>query len=453
MKHPKLFLMHKAKKMVILDLTVRFLGGSVNKTKAIVMILSITGAILFSYQNCGVEAPQSLFDVTQKYQLPYEVKVDQIAYMSCSEQLNVPNQKGVFFTFRAGAYGPNAGLRLSDTFLYETRRGDAEDRAIKLGEEFVSFNHRVLFSIRKQADLSVSYLNATNGQGIEEVDYDFVFGDLGSTAMSASLVALDETEYMNYWAAGGISSDAYMQGTMVFNSAETVSANLRSFLTNEGLLAVGFAQPLDPSYLLAPADYTASNTDTGFVSPANQAFGTGLRMTFKQPNPANWGYTLSTVNNVPHVNLPNRVLASVYEYDLAQPQTIKSSWSCPTELQLRVVYPTDRNANDPYFVPPFSSTTRQLCPDVADPTVAGGFTATDVANFQIARKSLPVSDWKINWARKCVVPKVYTLGSCYGVDTGVTPNVTRSPVYDFTKSCNPAINPACLHFVSICLRP
>ncbi|MBY0384784.1 hypothetical protein K2X05_06455, partial [bacterium] len=406
--------------------------------------LSITAAVLFSYQNCGVEAPQSLFDQVQKYQLPYEVKVDQIAYMSCSEQLNVPNQDGVFFTFRAGAYGPNAGLRLSDTFLYETRRGDPENRAIKLAEEYVSFNHRVLFSIRKQADLSVSYLNATNGQGIEEVDYDFVFGDLGSTAMSASLVALADTEYMNYWAAGGISQDAYMQGTMVFNSAESVSANLRSFLTDEGLLAVGFAQPLDPATLLTPADYTASTTNTSVVSPANQAFGTGLRMTFKQPNPANWGYTLSTVNNVPHVNLPKRVLASVYEYDLSQPQTIKSTWSCPTELQLRVVYPTDRNFNDPYpFVP-----ARQLCPDVADPT-----NPTDLANFQIVRKSLPVSDWKINWARKCVVPQVYTKGSCYGVDTGVTPTVARSPVYDFTKSCDPAINPACLHFVSICLRP
>ncbi len=432
---------------------------------SIVMILSITFVILFSYQNCGVEAPQSMFDSVQKYKVPYETKIDQVAYMSCSEQLNIPNKPGVFFTFRMGAYGEGAGLRLSDNFLYETRRDDSEDRAFKLGEEYVSMNHRVQFSIRAQNNLlGTLFRNGNSTEGIEEKDFDFVFGDLGSNEMSASLVPLTTDEYLNYWAAGGISSDAYMQGTMVFNDSETIAAQLRSFLEDDWILTVGYAQPAEPGVLLTRADYASSNkdddgdgreddADDDVVEP-NEAYGLGLKVSFKQPLPSNWGYTLNRAAtrplNVPNVSLPNRVLASVYEYDLADPKNIKAQWQCPSELQLRIVYPADKDLDDPYFdndPNTQSATVVNLCPDAADPT-----NPVDLANFQIVRRSLPTSDWKINWARKCVVPKSYVNGSCYGIDRGVTPNVTRTPVYDFTERCDPAINPACLHFVSICIR-
>jgi hypothetical protein len=422
-----------------------------------VMILFVTGAVLFSYQNCGVEPPQSMFDAKLAYKLPYEVSVDQLAYMSCSEQAGVPNEPDVYFSFRLGAYGSAAGLRLSDNFLYETRRNNSATKALKLSEEFASMNNRVIVSLRQQSNLSLTYMNAGSSIGVEEQDYDFIFGDLGSSEMSASLLEMDTDEYMNYWAAGGIENDAYMQGTVVFNSAEAVSRDMRDFLEKRGgLLTVGFANPVDPATLLTRAAYATNQDDDGDGSkndadddivPLNEAYGVGLRVTFRQPNPANWGYTRSGVNNNPLPSLPKRVLATAYEYDLSSPQQIKATWSCPTELQLRVVYPSDRNANDPY---PFT-TARTLCPDAADPT-----TGTDLANFQIVRRSLPVEHWKINWARRCVVPKYYTKGSCYGVDSGTRD--TRSPVYDFTQAnaattCDPAINPACLHFVSICLRP
>ncbi len=428
-----------------------------SRARSIVMILLITGAVLFSYQNCGVEPSQSMFDVKQAYKLPYEASIDQIAYMSCAEQEGVPNEPDVFFSFRAGAYTDTSGLRLSDDFLYETRRDSSSSRALKLSEEFVSMNRRLMFSIRQQSDLNVSYMNDGSSIGIEEQDYDFVFGDLGSSAMSASLVSLETDAYLNYWAPGGIESDAYMQGTMVFNSAESVAQETRDFLErNGGLLTLGYASPVDPATLLTRASYSSNQDDDGDgisndadddIVPASEAYGVGLKLTFKQPNPSNWGYTQSGLNNTPQPNLPKRVLATAYEYDLSAPQQVKATWSCPTALQLRIIFPDDKDIADPY---PFS-TARTLCPDAADPT-----SATDLANFQIARRSLPVAHWKINWARRCAVPKFYTKGSCYGVDVGT--NTTRSPRYDFTQSrttnvCNPAINPACLHFVSICLKP
>ncbi len=430
-----------------------------NRVKAIVMIILITGAVLFSYQNCGVEPQQSMFDVKQAYKLPYETSVDQIAYMSCSEQEGVPNEPDVYFSLRVGAYGSAAGLRLSDDFLYETRRDSSSARALKLSEEFVSINKRLMFSVRQQSDLGVTYMNGGSTLGIEGLDYDFVFGDLGSSAMSASLLELDTDEYMNYWAPGGIESDAYMQGTMVFDAAESTAQQMRDFLEkNGGLITLGYSTPLDPGMLLTRTSYSTNQDDDGDgrnddadddIAPSNEAYGVGLKVSFKVANPANWGYTVSGLNNTPHPNLPKRVLATVYEYDLSSPQQLKATWSCPSELQLRIVAPADKDFNDPY---PFPSA-RKLCPDAADPT-----NATDLANFQLARRSLPVSHWKINWARRCAVPKFYTKGSCYGVDDSQTPTVSRPPVYDFTQSrstntCDPAINAACLHFISICLKP
>jgi hypothetical protein len=302
-------------------------------------------------------------------------------------------------------------------------------------------------------------MNGGTTSGVEEQDYDFVFGNLGSNEMSASLLGLDTDEYMNYWAPGGIENDAYMQGSLVFDAAESVAQDMRNFLErNGGLITLGYATPLDPGSLLTRASYSTNLDDDGDglnndldddIVPANEAYGVGLKVSFKVANPANWGYTLGSRNNTPLSNLPKRVLAAVYEYDLTSPQQTKATWSCPSALQLRIVAPADKDTDDSY---PFNPV-RKLCPDAADPT-----NATDFANFQIVRKSLPVSHWKINWARRCVVPKFYTKGSCYGVDDSATPTVSRSVMYDFTRSrannsCDPAINRACLHFVSICLKP
>lgn len=421
-----------------------------SQKKSIAMILAFTALVLLSYQNCGVEAPQSMYDAFQVYKLPYEAKINQIAYMSCSEQQNVPNPSDVFFTLRAGAYGSDAGLKLSQNFIDETDRDQMDEKALKLAEEFSSLNYRVQFSLREQNNLLNLYLNgSSSSQGIEAQDFDFVFGDLGSNAMSASLVSLVDGQYMSYWPAGGISLDAYMQGSLVFNSAETVAEETRTFLEREGLLTLGYAQPVDPALLLTRAAYTSEQDDDGDgrkddadddIVPSNEAYGMGFRLTFKKPLPTNWGYTGS-----PHVNLPKRVLASVVEYDLTNPSRAQTAaWQCPSTLQLRVVFPEHRTRTDPVA----SAPGRTLCPVAADPTLP-----EDVANFQIVRRSLPVSDWDINWARKCAVPKNYVRGSCYGITT-TTPTNTRSPQYNFTSQCDPAVEPnVCPHFVSICLRP
>lgn len=396
--------------------------------------------IMISYQNCGTEGTGALFQKSTSYGLPYETKVNQLAYMSCSEQLDVPNDDGVFFTFRLGAHGADAGLRLSEKFVYETRRKDNHDKLGILADDAPTSLTRLQFSMRQRSNLQRMYKNPDSGEGTEEFDFDFIFGDFGTDAMSASLIKQAPGSYLNYWSAGGITKDAYFEGTLVFNYAEVRSEEVRQMLTRDWVLALGYGNATDPATIRTPLDYMEDDEDDSEIS-SNQAYGVGLRVSFKQPDPTNWQYM-----GVPHVNLPKRVLATVTDYDLSLPDTVSGQWTCPSRLQFRIVNngldAAERDWDDD---DPGLAGVQALCPIGNDP-------ANPSEDLKMVRRSLPASDWYINMARQCIVPRRYTLGSCYGLDKGVTPQVTRTPVYDITKSCNPAINPACSHFVSICYR-
>ena len=74
-----------------------------------------------------------------------------------------------------------------------------------------------------------------------------------------------------------------------------------------------------------------------------------------------------------------------------------------------------------------------------------------------SRNSLPASDWLVNQAQHCIIPRSYQAGSCYGLDAGLNNQVRRTPVYGVANTCNAATNAngtgVCAHFVSICVRP
>lgn len=164
------------------------------------------------------------------------------------------------------------------------------------------------------------------------------------------------------------------------------------------------------------------------IEPSSN-FGVGLRVEFKKPAGQTWG-----LGNT-HANMPHRVLKSVSDFDLSSPGSNKMSWNCPTTLQFRIIHPGDL-PND------------ALCAKVHDPAVPSDL-------LKIVRRSLPASDWFVNLAQQCVIPRKSTEGSCYGIDQGL--QVRRTPVYGFSAKCNPAMNASgtgvCSHFVSICVRP
>lgn len=415
-------------------------------------------SVITTYQNCGVEQQGSYFRAQSFSTLPYEMKVDQLAYLSCAEQSNVANEPGVFFTFRGGAYGTDSGVRVSENFLYETRNMTVSRKMDLLYADLGTSLSRLQFSVRKQNSLGSMFVNADSGGGSEEIDFDYVFGDFGSDAMSASLLTMSPTNYMNYWAPAGINKDAYFEGSLVFNSSETLAQQVRQFLSSDGILTFAFADVTQPEKLRTPADYVDVTSDNSEPDPASsrQALGLGFKLKFKQPYTFNWGYS-----GAAHVNMPKRVIESVDEIDLTTGSAVNGQWSCPNDMQFRVLFPDDiwkvgavkDPANDNNFEDNPGATSLKLCPQRND--AHSDNQGTNAALLAKVRQSLPVSDWYVNMRYKCVIPKRFTKGSCYGIDSGI--NDTRSPEYNLKAQCNPDINSTgvgvCSHFLSICYKP
>lgn len=428
----------------------------------ILVISALFFVILAAYQNCGTEQQGSLFASKSNSTVPYEMAIDQIAYMSCAEQSGVANDSGVFYTLRAGAYGANAGVRLSENFLYTYRRKNDAGRLDVLYEDAGTTLSRLQFSIRRQAQLNSMYVNQTSGGGTEEVDFDFVFGDFGSDAMSASLLGADVGKYINYWSPAGVNKDAFFEGTLVFNSSELLAQDIRRFFSSEGILALAFAEVTNPATLRTPADYDSLNDEAETENEngnviSNQALGVGFKLDFRQPSVLNWGYA-----GAAHVNMPKRVLSSVSERDLSNPnKSVTSNWACPADLQFRILFPDDiwrvgapkDPSNNANFADNPGAPATKLCPQRNDNHADN--TGVYAARLAYARRSLPISDWYINVRHQCVIPKRYTKGSCYGVDQGT--NDTRSPEYNVTARCNADINTTgigvCSHFLSVCYKP
>jgi len=460
-----------------------------NKQISIITSLILCVLVSLVYQNCGTETGTlgSVFANSNEYPPPYEIKVNQLAYMSCSEQQDIANDEGVFFTFRGGAYGDNAGLRLNDDFLTETRRMDKFQKRDILANDSATVLTHLQFSMRQTNLLSRMLVNADSADGVEGHDYDFIFGDMGSDEMSASLIELPSGKYMSYWPAGGITQDAYFNATMVFNASEQLANEVRNDLNDfSWTLAFGWADPTDPVTIHQAADFynsdgtyiggdggldaggtsggdgsstsggssgssngsvvqkvtTAAVQKTAVTIPSSSNFGVGLQVGFKQPLATNWG--AATTNRA----MPKRVLASVSDFNLDDPAGSlhpHTAWSCPTKYQFMVVHPDD------VFNADGSLKTQSICAVVYDPP-----TITD-PDLKIIRNSLPASDWLVNQAQHCVIPRSYQAGSCYGLDAGLNNQVRRTPVYGITNTCNAATNAngtgVCAHFVSVCIRP
>jgi hypothetical protein len=426
--------------MLFYLISVRFGGDSMRKKASIAVLTVLCLSMLIVFQNCGSDLPTNYFSSQGGSNDLYTMKVDQLAYMSCAEQQDVANEQGMFFTFRAGAYGDTAGLSLSSSFLEKYKYKKNREVLSILEQDTIIGGSQIQFSVRKQSNLAQMFISNGSSDGVDGLDYDFTFGILGSEELSASLLTTNSTRsgWLNYWSPAGVNYDAYFQGTMTFNNSESDANAVRNAMTAGGyVLTTAFGDTTNAANIRFP-DYTVDDDTTNDDSevPSNVAFGVGLKLGFKQPTPLNWNYA-----GTPYISMPKRVLASVSEYDLSSPSRSKGTWTCPTNLQFRVIYPTDATLADNTGVG------TPLCGVAEDP-------ASPSADLLRVRNSLPSQDWYVDMAKKCIVPRRAAVGSCYGIDAGTKD--TRRVNYKVTTACNPDIVNAsadvCAHFVSICYK-
>lgn len=426
------------------------------------LIIILTAALgIVGFQNCtqpvdtgGADANSIL---AQKMDFSYEASLDQVAYMSC------PLLKGNFdtdayFTFRAGAYR-SGGLKLKDDF-FDTYQKKTSDRMIELLTQSPANSHTALQVAIRQ----VGTLNSlvANGAPKANTDYQNMMMELGTSEMASWLVhnGWDEENKaisgnMTRYMRDGSGRGAHMEATLQFGAAESVMSDVRDNFLNPGraILAMTFVEPSQggssdtdvrsPStiYSLQNLQPTASPTPR---PNSAVAFGTGLQLSFQQPPGAKGliekdSLGNSIVNGRQLVAYPSNILSAVTERNLYPNDTRRVGvWTCPTSLRLRIVRADDL--------------TEGGCQRVPDPDPASLNTAA-WAEFKIARNSLRVEDWYIDWAHKCIIPKKNG-SSCYGELNYVQ--------YDYlgwggcdpnsTKESNSLKSPVCLAWASICYR-
>lgn len=397
-----------------------------------VYILSALGVLLALFQNCTNAVPfgdtDYFMSLVNSSNFPYEVRVDQVAYLSCSEQSDVPNN-GHFFTFRVGAFYEGAGIRVTQDFRDNIEKVDKEDVPYALQQSPAIGNVRLQLGIRTVENLQLLYMDEDHApDGIQGFDFYNFFPEMNDEALVNLLWNDESGSYLRNYPNAQFIEDYSFAGELKFMQSQSVEYGVRSFLHDKGLLAVTFAEygEINP---IGPATLGDGEAKDAFTN----VFGMGLKPRFKQP---------SIVAN-PGSDMPPRVLSDIQEVRIdgrLSPGELRP-WLCPSKMQFTIVLPEDAT-----FTIEDTVITRCLMqPDPANPS----------PELEIVRQSLYVEDWWVDMDNHCIVPKGNVPeGACYGKDGNL--QVTHKINYNSFASEGCGFSKIdkglCPHYASVCYR-
>jgi hypothetical protein len=421
----------------------------------IVLFISLSG-VLAIFQNCTPAVPFGNIDfyssLISSSTFPYEAGVDQLTYMSCSEQSDVGND-GTFFTFKVGAYR-DFGLRVSQQYRDHVVKVDDQGVVFALQESQTSAGSRLQLAVRSMDNLQLMYVDQENGlDGAPGFDYFNFFPAMGSPMLSETLWYMEPGDYLRYYASARFVDEYRFEGRLEFMKSQLMENDLRSFLSNRGVLAVTFTSPSETNPLgpgsflnLRPVGDGSTPPPAGAqkVQTANSSgdltrnvFGAAIQPRFKQP--------LNQLGGSPGPDMPPRVLSSVQDItiDARLVNQVQRPWTCPDNMQFMIVLPqhavyTDNMGNQ--------ITRCAMLPDPPNPS----------PDLRRIRQSLLSEDWFVDPVRRCAVPKADNVqpGSCYGKNSNN--QSTHIINYDTfpTQGCGFGnSNGLCPHYASLCFRP
>jgi len=370
------------------------------------------------YQNCA-QAPQDetskASSFSDKLPFGFKVKMDTIAYMSCSAVDEQSINSRAYFTFRVGAYNPSTGgLAMSDEFRDYTKYYNSTDRGRALGRAARNSNTLMSLSIRERKRLQSPWTSQTGA--IPGYDLDPFLPDLIAPEVTGPLAAApDENTLVNYFP--GAQDKRLIEASLRFFKGESDSRGVRSDLgSGKALLTVGFTQSADdtttelrgPSNFEGEAGGTLSQTSVYGVGYA-VGFGTPARFTTAEPR------VLSTTG--------------LTEVNLLTDTAITSDWTCSATYQFMIVRPEDI-ANE-----------KATCYTGVDRAV----NASQRTALSAIRRVLRTEDWYVDLTNRCVVPKS-TGDYCYGTEMG------NKEIDYYETACPSGTGRVCPHFVSVCVR-
>lgn len=454
--------------MPFLDKASRYFGSKV--VRSTVAITSILLVLLIGFQNCGKAGFDSAQDAASQSVNPaasapfaYEATADMITYNSC----NSPTSQGKTYNFMIGSYDstttaattvggtptivPKSGVRIHPSFInyaLEVLKPDYPNTEVvpaqvqKLLAES-ELNTKVtpqlsIRSINKSLRLNNVY-SKTNTPSLG-IDVLPVLGDLANP-MWADLLLLkslpkkSKVDYVDFFPKAENAQNR-IEGAFHFNTNEQTAEDYRNAFNKIGNLdaqiVLGFSY--EGEGLLISPDKTNGEV-------MSTAYGRGYQLNFNIPG--SWAYH------------PNNVVTKVTEYDLETNQQVTDSvWDCG--VRLKIVRAEDAQfewqslvtaidsavtgdssiaaeskaarkeeiitANAIYYGRGAGEAKAGFCPKMDYATLmtvpiqtsvygTGAYAGKTYAEIlEIVRRHLPSSDWDINLAVGCVVPKKF---SCY----------------------------------------
>lgn len=427
--------------------------------------------VMTAFQNCSDLDNSDVVTVTdverqvlQNLPFAYNLKIDQLAYMSCSGQLGGDSR---IFTLKAGGYFPGSGVGLRQNFSEQIAgiNPGAKVRSLAISER--NDQAGVVMSIRPRGDLQ-NYVDpdANNGE-IPLAKMMFNEGQgmlLSNERLAKQLMALGPNSYLNYVAGlPGLYSKSF-DGVLRINDTNAREESVRNFLRNTHYLTLGFAEPLGDQDDSRPYSFLRSPYDTlsGDSRARTSVFGLGYVLNFQQIEPLMTAAPsrAMTVNGV--VNLENSSM---------EPET----WDC--NERFIVVRPED--AGRLTFNAAAGVDGQQVCDTRSD---TQPINIEQRTRWERIRNILPVEDWYVNLPCPggtgpqpqgcavnvpkpgCIVPK--DTNACYDMrELNDVPNAkiayytneylsttAPDPIVNYTGNCGVGTAFICPHVVTLCYK-
>lgn len=366
--------------------------------------LSITLTVLVAslpifFQNCSAPVDSSSDVASAGAFFAYESRIDHVAYMSCSG-MATGYDRNAYFTFKAGAYNPESGIKLTSDFALASRNLLPNDKVRALQES--TLNGGTFLYLGIKPTLQTAYAD----------DYaiaNFV-GPLSEPPVVDSLIAAMlnaqaptyGSPYVAEFDGVGIVESAIHQG----RKPENIAQQIRNELANQAYLALTYDQGTGGSGAIGPSE--------------TSAYGTGYRMSF-----------------VPGGSQPGanpRIMSSIQEYNLLDSQPTGAAWNCSSNWRFKIIRRADLNL----------SAGSTCSPRDYNATEFAALTAAQQETYLTVRRLLPSSEWSVDIVRKCIVRPAAraTADQCYPAGTNIN--------YNDGNAC---VSPtSCPHYLSLCKR-
>lgn len=376
------------------------------------VLAGLTVGVLLAFQNCAQPVDDATLDessFSDNLPFAYDVKVDTIAHMSCSDMASTFEPRA-YFTFRAGAYTSKGGLTLTPEFVSATKFYNNQQRANIMRESARNAATMLSLSVRTSANFQSPWaLEAVNlGEDIEPMsaplDSAFIAGPLATMT--------DSKTRLHYFPSS--ESQRLIEGSVRFNRGEKAVADTRSGLHGNSLvLTVGFSNSLDP------LDTTLRGDTPGNIS---SVYGTGFYIKFGVPS------KFSSAGGLDRVMVSDGI--SEIDMKTKKARVGAAGFDCPSSYQFMVVRTMDRDAG------------KVVCNSWGDRYS----TAEQQAALNALRRVLRVEDWYVDPVNRCIMPRGAggPVGdSCYG-------NLGTRRIQYTDASCSHTNTTTCPHFVSVC---